>query len=144
MSNMLRKDFYIYLPVYLQNELNAKLEEYSAEEWFPAAWDMYRTHVLSTPKLHMQTPNLFFSQFIKEEPKEVAESEPEVVEALVEEVETTEVVEEENLPSEKTQENKEEFVQDEEEEEIVLEPTHDDLEIKVEEEKDEETTEEDI
>ena len=58
------KDFYTFLPKYLQRDLDKKIELYSEEEWFEDAWNKYREHCWEADKKHMESPNLFFMKYL--------------------------------------------------------------------------------
>ena len=63
-------DFYQYLPKYLQTNLDEKITLYENTSWFEQAWNDYRKHVISVPRNHMQSPNLFFQKYIEENNEE--------------------------------------------------------------------------
>lgn len=70
------KDFYTFLPKYLQRDLDKKIELYSEEEWFEDAWNKYREHCWEADKKHMESPNLFFGKLVDSNVKNNEEPEP--------------------------------------------------------------------
>lgn len=61
----LKKDFYSFLPKYLQDALTKAIDIHKGKEWFEDAWNEYRQHVLHAERRHLQSPNLFFSNWEK-------------------------------------------------------------------------------
>lgn len=117
MLSMFKKDFYAYIPKYIQNDLEEKIKKYSNENWFLEAWEAYRNHVMSYDRKHMQSPNLFFKDYLNNQKEEVIFPEQN---ADISEEETIvwagneplEPIEEKVLPSEEEKEEEKEEIDD--------------------------------
>lgn len=62
MSNTLNKDFYSYIPLWIQNKLDMKLVIYKDEEWFEPAWNTYRKICLTVAFRDIPDPDVFFAK----------------------------------------------------------------------------------
>lgn len=62
MSNTLNKDFYSYIPLWMQNNLDMKILLYGNEEWFIKAWNDYRKMCLTMRRKDIQEPDVFFAK----------------------------------------------------------------------------------
>lgn len=60
MDVIFNKDFYTYIPMWIQNKLDMKVLLYRNEEWFTKAWNEYRTHCMKTKVEDIQDPDYFF------------------------------------------------------------------------------------
>ena len=63
----MRKDYYKYLPLYLQRVLDEIIMRNYAEPWISDFVSQYRKHVLENGAANkrIQTPKLFLSEFLK-------------------------------------------------------------------------------
>ena len=61
MSNTLNKDFYKYVPAYLQNTIDKQIKLFGEYDWFEDAGNEYRELVLHVDQCgHCPSPTLYF------------------------------------------------------------------------------------
>lgn len=61
MSSTFNKDFYTYLPLWIQNILDMKILLYRDEGWFETAWNRYRDACYKVKMRDIPDPDRFFS-----------------------------------------------------------------------------------
>lgn len=62
MSSTYDKGFYAYIPLYMQNELDALIKQYGGEEWFAKAYENYKTLCLYFNLSSIERPGAFFER----------------------------------------------------------------------------------
>ncbi len=62
MLNTLNKDFYSYIPLWIQNKLDMKIMLYRDEPWFEYAWKAYRDVCLTTKMYDIPDPDVYFAK----------------------------------------------------------------------------------
>lgn len=60
------KDFYSYIPLWMQNKLDMKLALYRGESWFPEAWSTFRKICLTSSFRDIPDPDVFFAKAEKD------------------------------------------------------------------------------
>lgn len=66
MADTFNKDFYTYIPLWIQNKLDMKILLYRNEEWFEKAWEQYRKHCMKAKVDDVEDPDFFFIKKEKE------------------------------------------------------------------------------
>ena len=56
----MNKDFYTYIPLWIQNKLDMKILLYRNEQWFVKAWNDYRTMCMKSKQTDIEDPDYFF------------------------------------------------------------------------------------
>lgn len=62
MLSSFNKDFYAFIPIWMQNKLDMKILLYGKEGWFSRAWDTYRKKCLTFSKDDPEDPDIFFAK----------------------------------------------------------------------------------
>ena len=62
MLSSFNKDFYTFIPIWMQNKLDMKILLYRKEEWFSRAWETYRKKCLTFSKDDLEDPDIFFAK----------------------------------------------------------------------------------
>lgn len=60
------KDFYYYIPLWMQNKLDLKLSLYHEESWFPKAWNTFRKICLTSSFKDIPDPDAYFTKAEKD------------------------------------------------------------------------------
>ena len=82
MGPYFNKDFYRYIPKWMEKKLETILERYSREGWFEAAWDSYRDMCMSMPLRSIPDPTVFFNNARSEEVLVASDTEDDMGEVL--------------------------------------------------------------